>query len=119
MAELLVVIGVIATLAGLLLPALSRARKAARRAACLNNVRVLTQAAVLYVTENDGVLPDAGSGNMPVISPLAPRTIGQPPWSPGIASGSYKPYVLPSIGGLLAKYLDAEAKSWRCPAAPE
>jgi type II secretory pathway pseudopilin PulG len=46
--ELLVVIGVIALLIGMLLPTLSRAREASRRAACLSNLRQLHHAFVFY-----------------------------------------------------------------------
>ena len=37
--ELLVIIGVIAILAALLLPAINRARESARKASCQNNLR--------------------------------------------------------------------------------
>ena len=39
--ELLVVIGVIAVLMGILMPALNRAREMGKRAACLNNTKTL------------------------------------------------------------------------------
>ncbi len=55
--ELLVVIGIIALLVAILLPVLSKARIAARRTACLSNVRQLITAAVMYTTDNKGYLP--------------------------------------------------------------
>jgi prepilin-type N-terminal cleavage/methylation domain-containing protein/prepilin-type processing-associated H-X9-DG protein len=50
--ELLVVIAVIAILAGLLLPAMTRARRQAEGIACLNNQRQLIHAWLMYADEN-------------------------------------------------------------------
>jgi len=55
--ELLVVVAIIAVLASLLLPALSRAREMSRRAACMNNVRQFTSTILLYADDNDEWLP--------------------------------------------------------------
>ncbi len=55
--ELLVVIAIIAILAGMLLPALARAKESGRRIQCVNNLRNLALALRMYVDDNDGVFP--------------------------------------------------------------
>ena len=61
--ELLVVIAIIAILAAMLLPALSSAKEAGRRIACLNNLRQLSLAAQMYVDDNQGTYPPRSNTN--------------------------------------------------------
>src|SRR5262245_38520767 len=55
--ELLVVIGIIAILASMLLPALSRAKESGRTAVCSSNLRQIGLAAMTYSTDFNGNLP--------------------------------------------------------------
>jgi prepilin-type processing-associated H-X9-DG protein/prepilin-type N-terminal cleavage/methylation domain-containing protein len=57
--ELLVVIGIIALLISILLPALNKAREASQVAKCLSNMRQLGMAAASYTAENKGYLVPA------------------------------------------------------------
>jgi prepilin-type N-terminal cleavage/methylation domain-containing protein/prepilin-type processing-associated H-X9-DG protein len=54
--ELLIVIAIIAVLAGLMLPALSRAKSRAATMTCLNNLKQLDVCWHIYAVENDDVL---------------------------------------------------------------
>jgi prepilin-type N-terminal cleavage/methylation domain-containing protein/prepilin-type processing-associated H-X9-DG protein len=75
--ELLVVLAVIALLAALLLPALSKAKESARTTQCLNQMRQLGLAVRLYVDENGDAFPRSqhsafAHGQLPWERSLAP-----------------------------------------------
>jgi prepilin-type N-terminal cleavage/methylation domain-containing protein len=55
--ELLVVIGIIAVLIAILLPALSKAREMAKRTACASNLRSLAELALMYANQSKGRFP--------------------------------------------------------------
>ena len=90
--ELLVVIAIIALLAALLLPALSRAKNSARKAACTSNLRQLSVAWRIVVDENTGRFPDRRDLKSPLPGGFRPwRT-----WPPSDPRSGWAALVLES-----------------------
>ncbi len=78
--ELLVVISIIAILAALLLPALASARASAKKIACMNNLKQLGTAWIMYNGDSNGRIPSC--------EPFDPATftINAHAWVRGVAA---------------------------------
>jgi prepilin-type N-terminal cleavage/methylation domain-containing protein len=100
--ELLVVIAIIAILAAILFPVFARAREAARRTACVSNMKQVTSAFMLYTQDYDEVLPYH--------------------WTPAPTSGgdiaNYATSTLPVWINSLMPYVKHKGV-WGCPSASE
>src|SRR5690242_18308538 len=78
--ELLVVIAIIAILAGMLLPALARAKDKSWAAKCISNFRQIGLATVMYGNDNNDSLPMSAHQGASFIGVLRPYLSGTNMW---------------------------------------
>ncbi len=103
--ELLVVIAVIAILAALLLPALSRSKQLARRTACASQLKQQFIAWRLYVDDNEGRFPDRRDLKSALFGGYHPWSS----WPPSDPRAGWAAVVLTNIV--------RTPEIWSCPAA--
>jgi type II secretory pathway pseudopilin PulG len=77
--ELLVVIGIIALLIGLLLPALNKAREQAKQTACMSNLRQLGQELQIYSNNSKGWIVPVGAW-IPLLKQYDSLGTNKNPW---------------------------------------
>jgi len=112
--ELLVVIAIIAILAALLLPALSRAKSAAKRVQCINNHKQLATVSIMYSGDNNDWLPAVGQND--------PPNPARKLWIQGAfvypEANTNSAYMLDPKYALFANYLHT-VRVYVCPADPD
>src|SRR6266513_1902423 len=117
--ELLVVIGIIALLIAILLPALNKARESANKTACLSNLRQLTTGWLAYANDNRGRIVCAETDDYSTLPPPSgtiPEDVGKIGWvidTPGDPKANTEAAVK---AGALWKYNPA-ANVYRCPSS--
>jgi prepilin-type N-terminal cleavage/methylation domain-containing protein/prepilin-type processing-associated H-X9-DG protein len=111
--ELLVVIAIIAILAAILLPVLAKAQQRAQRAYCLNNLRQLAFAWIMYCDDNNANLPPNGdTANQSIYTWVK----GKLSWDfPPNASNPDNYSITNLYSSLLGPYASHQVGIYKCP----
>jgi prepilin-type N-terminal cleavage/methylation domain-containing protein len=114
--EMLVVIAVIAVLAGMLLPVLSNVREQARRKSCLNNLGQIGKACVAYQEPNNLYFPAFLQAVFTDPPYNGPANTAIPGANFQGCDDTFQP--MPSLACLYPAYID-NAKVFGCPSTPD
>ncbi len=127
--ELLVVIAIIAILAAMLLPALALTKQKAQAIKCMNNLREVTVAIIMYSQDFRGCYPANEEGNQTALDTISPP-VPVKPWvngwlnytggqvgSDGIESDTNNNYLISGTYTSTGAYIK-NPMSFKCPADP-
>ena len=115
--ELLVVIAIIAVLLAILMPALHRVREQGRRAVCLNNLKQLALAWIMYADENNDKIASGAGGVDRTVDGKPERPWVGRCWASDYQSGGQMSESMQKTeikNGTLWPYVK-ETKLYRCP----
>lgn len=128
--EMLVVLGIILVLTGILIPAVTSARRQARLTECQSRLREIGRAFQAYFQDYDDAMPIASSTNSldspmsavglkdSAVNTFKPYQGSVIPTDPDSASMATLPgyyFPLPPVASRLEKYLPVRQATWACP----